>query len=146
MRLFAPIPAALCLVAFSSSLAAQRVLIKGAKPTDVTIAVNNRVGPQGFVLQDSSQKQAIFARDRGLVSQTDTSGRVQAYHVVLELYVRFKQKGDSLQVEAREEAVGSRDKRLEFRRLIRSREELSTLEALLQNVKEELELRPAQNP
>lgn len=147
MRFFAPIPAASCLVALASPLASQRVLIKGATPTEVTVAIHKRVVSQDFVLEDSSQKQAIFTRDRGLVSQTAANGMVIAVHVVLELHIRYKQKGDSLQVEAREEAVGARENRqFEFRKLIRSREELNTMEVLLQNVKEELETRPAQNP
>lgn len=142
MRLFAAI--ALWLVTYSSALEAQRVLIKGATPAEVVVAINTRISPQGFRLEDSTQRQALFALDRGLVSQTSGTGLVQAVQVVLELRLRFKQKGDSLQVDASEEAVGARNNRqFEFRKPVRSRAELDAMQTLLEAVKQELETRPS---
>ena len=76
-----------------------------------------------------------------MVSQRSGSG-IQSVPVVIELHVRFKEKGDSLQVDAYEDAVGARDsKTLEFRKRVQSPAEVASMQRLLDDVKAELEAR-----
>lgn len=117
--LFAAVPA---------GLAAQKVVIKGATPSDVVRAVNTELASQGFKLEDSTKSEARFALERGLVNQTTSNG-VQSAPVVLELYLRFKQKSDGLEVTAYEEVVGARGQgSMEFRKPVRSRPEVAGMQ------------------
>jgi len=142
MRLLNTLPSLLLFVALPTSLAAQQVIIKGASPSDVVQAIHQRISGQGFRLEDSTKKQALFSLDRGLVSQTSGS-MVQSVPVVLELRVRFKQKPDGLQVDADEEVVGARGNRqFEFRKPVRTTAERETMQRLLEAVKADLEARP----
>lgn len=141
MRISACVSAIALLLCLPSLVTAQRVVIKGATPQDVIQEVNKRLSQQGFKLEDSSEKQARFGLDRGLVSQTSARGPMSV-PVVVELHLRFKQKDDGLEVNAYEEVVGARDNRqLEFRKPVRSRAELDTMQTLLDEVKKALESR-----
>ena len=137
------VPAVLAILVVTPALAAQRVMITGASPSAVIVAMHKRLSSQGFRLEDSSKKQAQFALDRGMVSQTSGSGLVRSVPVILELHVRFKEKGDSLQVDAYEEAVGDRgNHQFEFRKRVQSPAEVSSMQQLLEAVKAELEASP----
>jgi hypothetical protein len=128
------------LFTFPMSVAAQQVIIKGASPSDVVQAIHQRISGQGFRLEDSTQKRALFSLDRGLVSQS--SAVVQSVPVVLELHLRFKLKPEGLQVDADEEVVGARGNRqFEFRKPVRSAAERETMQRLLEAVKADLEAR-----
>jgi len=129
---------------FPLSLSAQRVTIKGASPTDVVVAIQNRLDSQSFKLADSSKKQALFTLDRGMVSQTAANGMPMSVHVTLELHLRYKQKTDSLQVDASEEVVGETGSRtMDFRKPVQTPAERETMQRLLDEVKAELETRRA---
>ncbi len=131
-------------LAFSSSLSAQRVTIKAASPSDVVVAMQKRLGDQGFKLADSSKKQAMFTLDRGMVSQTAANGMPQSVHVTLEFHLRFKPKTDSLQVDASEEVVGETGTRsMDFRKPVQTPAEHDSMQRVLDDVKAELEARPA---
>ncbi|MFN2571330.1 MAG: hypothetical protein ABR537_06915 [Gemmatimonadales bacterium] len=120
-------------------LVAQQVIIKDASPSDVVRAINEHISSQGFRLEDSSAKRALFSLDRGLVSQR-TNSMVQSVPVVLELQLRFKPKPDGLQVDADEEVVGARGNRqFEFRRRVQGTAERETIQRLLETVKSDLE-------
>ena len=95
--------------------------------------------PQGFKVDHAGDKNALFTLDRGSVMQRD--GRV--VHIVLELQIRFKQSGDGLEVAASEEAVGSANAGMDFRKPVRSRTELDNLQRLQDKVRTEIEARPA---
>lgn len=143
MRLAVPLGSTAILIALVSPLAAQRVVIARATPTDVILAVNKRLSAQGFKLEDSTAKQALFLLDRGLISQNRASG-VVSVPVVMEFYLRFKPKPEGLEVRAFEEVVGDRKNRtFEFRQPVRSDAEIDTMQRLLETVKAELEMRPA---
>lgn len=143
-RLILPVTASVLFVAFPPSLVAQRVTIKGASPTDVVVAIQKRLDSQGFKLADSSKKQAMFTLDRGMVSQTAANGMPMSVHVTLELRLRYKQKTDSLQVDASEEVVGETGSRtMDFRKPVQTPAERDTMQHLLDDVKAELEARPA---
>ena len=132
------------LLALSSSLSAQRVTIKGASPSDVVVAIQKRLGAQGFKLADSSKKQALFTLDRGMVSQTAANGMPGSVHVTLEFHLKFKPKADSLQVDASEEVVGQTGSRsFDFRKPVETPAEHDSMQRLLDDVKAELEARPA---
>jgi len=134
-------------LAFSSSLSAQRVTIKAASPGDVVVAMQKRLGDQGFKLADSSKKQAMFTLDRGMVSQTAANGMPQSVHVTLEFHLRFKPKTDSLQVDASEEVVGETGTRsMDFRKPVQTPAEHDSMQRVLDDVKAELEARPAASP
>ena len=77
--------------------------------------VKTRLAAQGFVLEDSSAKSALFVLDRGLVTQGATAP-IPVVHIWIELQLKFKEKGDDLRVMATEEVVGNRKSRLEFRK------------------------------
>ena len=70
--------------AFPAGLGAERVVIKGATPSDVVRAVNNELASQGFKLEDSTKSEARFALERGLVNQTTSNG-VQSVQQLLDL-------------------------------------------------------------
>ena len=133
------------LLAFSPSLSAQRVTVKGASPSDVVVAMQKRLSAKGFKLADSSRKQAMFTLDRGMVSQVGaTTSMPQSVHVTLEFHMRFKPKADSLQVDASEEVVGETGNRsLDFRKPVQTPAEHDNMQRLLDDVKAELEARPA---
>ena len=112
--------------------------------TDIVVAIQKRLDSQGFKLADSSKKQAMFMLDRGMVSQTSASGMPMSVHVTLELQLRYKQKTDSLQVDASEEVVGETGTRtMDFRKPVQTPAERETMQRLLDEVKAELETRRA---
>lgn len=143
-RLVFPVTASVWFVAFPLALSAQRATIKGASPTDVVVAIQKRLDSQGFKLADSSKKQAVFTLDRGMVSQTAANGMPMSVHVTLELRLRYKPKPDSLQVDASEEVVGETGSRtMDFRKSVQTPAERESMQRLLDEVKAELEARPA---
>lgn len=122
-----------------AALAGQKVMIKGATPGDVVRAINNALSGQGFKLEDSTKNEARFGLDRGLVNQNTANG-VESVPVVLELHLRFKHKEEGLEVMAYEEVVGSRGRgSMEFRKSVRSREEVAGMQQLLDLIKSDLE-------
>lgn len=133
----------LCFIAVPAALA-QKVTIKGASPGDVVRAINNELGPQGFKLADSSQTEARFTQDRGLVNQRTAMG-VQGVPTVLELHLRFKPKNDGLEVTAYEELVAGQapgsQTSTESRQAVRSQKEKDGMQTLLDFVKSDLEAR-----
>jgi hypothetical protein len=136
------ITASLFVLCFASSLHAQRVMIKGASPSDVVVAVQKRLAPQNFQLTDSSKKEALFTLDRGMKSQNTPTGSMQV-HVFLEFHLRFKPKNDSLQVDAHEEVFGQSGVHgVEFRKPVETPAEVESIQHLLNDVKTELEARP----
>jgi hypothetical protein len=132
----------LLLACLPAGLVAQKVTIKGATPGDVVRAINNELGPQGFKLMDSSQTAARFALDKGLVN-TRTAQGVQGVPTTLELNLRFKQKGDELEVSAFEELVRGRmlgqPASAESRESVHSQQERQGMQTLLDFVKSDLE-------
>jgi hypothetical protein len=143
MRSLRSVALFILLLAFSSSLAAQRVTIKAASPSDVVIAMQKRLSAQGFKLAGSSKKGAMFTLDRGMVSQTAANGMPQSVHVILEFHLWFKQEADSLQVEASEEVVAETGVRsMDFRKVVQTPAEHDSMQRLLDDVKAELEARP----
>ena len=94
---------------------AQEVTIHHASSGAVVRQVKTRLAAQGFVLEDSSAKSALFVLDRGLVTQGATAP-IPVVHIWIELQLKFKEKGDDLRVMATEEVVGNRKSRLEFRK------------------------------
>ena len=94
---------------------AQEVTIHHATPGAVVGQVKTQLAAQGFVLEDSSAKSALFVLDRGLVTQ-GANAPIPVVHIWIELQFKFKEKGDDLRVMANEEVVGNRKSRLEFRR------------------------------
>jgi len=134
----------LCFIAVPAALAAQKVTIKGATPGDVVRAINNELGPQGFKLEDSSQTEARFTQDRGLVNQRTAMG-VQGVPTVIELHLRFKPKNDALEVSAFEELVSGRvagsQGTTESRQAVHSQKEKEGIQTLLDFVKSDLEAR-----
>ena len=131
------------LLAFTAPavLGGQKVLIKGATRADVVREVDSQIGSQGFRLEDSTKREARWGMDRGLVNQTAAGGVVQSVPVVLELYVRFKDKPDGLEVTADEEVVGARGQRMEFRKPVQSSQERASMQQLLELVKTNIEAR-----
>jgi hypothetical protein len=97
------------------SVCAQQVIIHNATPAAVVGQANTQLAPQGFVLEDSSAKSALFVLDRGLVTQ-GANAPVPVVHIWIELQFRFRLKGSELRVDANEEVVGNRKSRLEFRK------------------------------
>lgn len=143
-RLVSPVGVSILSLVFVQALPGQRVTIKGATPGDVVVAIHKRLATQKFELADSSKKNALFTLDRGMVSQTSGSGMVQSVHVTIEFRLRFKAKTDSLQVDASEEVVGETGTRnMEFRRPVKTPAEIDEMQRLLNEVKAELEARPA---
>lgn len=132
----------LLLACLPAGLVAQKVTIKGATPGDVVRAVNNELGPQGFKLEDSSQTAARFSLDKGLVNQRTAQG-VQGVPTTLELNLRFKQKGDQLEVSAFEELVRGRmpgqSASAESRESVHSQQEREGMQTLLDFVKSDFE-------
>ena len=94
---------------------AQEVTIHHATSEAVIGQLKAQLAPQGFVLEDSSAKSALFVLDRGMVTQGATAP-VPVVHVWIELQLKFKPKGEDLRVMANEEVVGNRKSRLEFRK------------------------------
>ena len=142
-KLVSPVGVSILSLVFVQALPGQRVTIKGATPRDVVVAIEKRLVPQQFQLADSSEKNAMFTLDRGMVSQKGSS-MVGSVHVTLELRLRFKAKTDSLQVDASEEVVGESGVRsLEFRRKVTTPAEIDVMQRLLNEVRAELEARPA---
>lgn len=94
---------------------AQEVTIHGATPATVVGQANTQLAPQGFVLEDSSAKSALFVLDRGLVTQ-GANAPIPVVHIWIELQFRFREKGNALRVTASEEVVGNRKNSLEFRK------------------------------
>ena len=139
--------AAALLLSLSGPVAAQRVLIKRATPADVVEALKAQLLDQGFKLEEAKGNDALFALDRGMVNQQRGSF-VQQVQVVLELHLRFKQKPEEggLEVNAYEEVVGARRSTFEFRRRVQSREERDAIQQILDQVKADLEARPAPPP
>jgi hypothetical protein len=91
------------------------VTIHGATPEAVVGQANTQLAKQGFVLEDSSAKSALFVLDRGLVTQ-GANAPIPVVHIWIELQFRFREKGNDLRVDANEEVVGNRKSRLEFRK------------------------------
>ena len=144
LRYIPPVGASMLLLFCSSSLFGQRVTIRAVSPSDVVVAMQKRLGDQGFKLADSSKKQAMFTLDRGMVSQTAANGMPQSVHVTLEFHLRFKPKADSLQVDASEEVVGETGTRtMDFRKPVQTPAEHDSMQRVLDDVKAELEARPA---
>ena len=115
---------------------AQQVVIRSATPAAVVEHLRTQLLPQGFKLESTNNKNALFTLDRGLVAQRGNPA-VPVVHVVIELQFRFKQKADGLSVTANEEAVGERGRPLEFRKPVES--EHDNLQRLLEAVRAELE-------
>lgn len=132
----------LLLACLPAGLLAQKVTIKGATPGDVVRAINNELGPQGFKLQDSSQTAAYFSLDKGLVN-TRTAMGVQGVPTTLELHLRFKPKGDALEVSAFEELVRhqlpGQSVNAESRESVNSQKEREGMQTLLDFVKSDFE-------
>lgn len=132
----------LLLACVPASLGAQKVTIKGATPGDVVRAIYNELGPQGFRLLDSSQTAARFSLDKGLINQRTAQG-VQGVPTTLELHLRFKPKGDALEVSAFEELVRGRvpgqANSAESRESVHSQHEREGMQQLLDFVKSDLE-------
>jgi hypothetical protein len=140
--MFRPTVAVLALCSIvPAALAGQKVMIKGATSSDVVRAINTELSTQGFKLEDSTKNEARFGLDRGLLNQNTANG-VQSVPVVLELHLRFKQKEEGLEVTAYEEVVGSRGRgSMEFRKPVRSHEEVAGMQQLLDLIKSDLEAR-----
>lgn len=122
-------------------LTGQRVIINGATPQEVIQNIHKRINAQGFRLDDSSEKEAVFVVDRGFAQ---TTYRLRPYRVplVLEFQLRFKPTDEGLEVNAYEELVKARGNgTLEWRDPVRSRAERDTMQRLLDEVKKELEAR-----
>ena len=81
MRPYLPILCTLLGVGLSRQASAQSVLIHHAAPADVVDLLKADLIPQGFKLENASEKSALFTLDRGNVIQRD--GRI--VHVVIEL-------------------------------------------------------------
>ncbi len=79
-----------------------------------------------------------------MVSQTAANGMPGSVHVTLEFHLKFKPKADSLQVDASEEVVGQTGSRsFDFRKPVETPAEHDSMQRLLDDVKAELEARPA---
>jgi hypothetical protein len=123
-------------VALATPSAAQQATIHGATPALVVEHLKTHLSPQGFVLESSSTKSALFTLDRGLVVQQGNPS-VPVVHIVIELQLQFKPRADSLIVRAKEEAVGDRGRPMEFRRPLDS--DRQNLQRLLDAVRAELD-------
>ena len=112
---------------------AQAVDIPKGDPAAVVAVLKTQLATQGFTLDHSSKKEAVFSLDRGNVVQNN--GMV--VHVHLEMRTLFKQNktADTLHVMASEEAVGQATQGMDFRKPIDSPADVAKLQNLLDYVK-----------
>ncbi len=133
----------LVLLSLPQWVVAQGVTIARATPADVVEALKIQLLPQGFQFVSASDKNALFALDRGMVAQQGTEMvRGAMVHIVLEFTARFKQKKEGLQVTASEEVVGNPRSSLQFRKPVVSQAERNSMQQLLDTIRADLEARP----
>ncbi len=121
---------------------AQGVMVARATAEEVVVDLKSKLLPQGFQLQRSDAKSALFTLDRGMVAQEGSQYvRGTLVHIVIELTARFKQKQDSLQVTASEVVVGNPRASMGFRKPVQTHAELDNMQRLLETVKADLEAR-----
>jgi hypothetical protein len=132
VRILLPLLAAL--VAHQAS--GQSVTIPATTPAVVLAHLKGRLLSQGYKVEKGNDKQAVFTFDKGLVAQ-QAGAQVPFVQITIELQIRFKQKGDSVSVTAREEAVGERGRPLEFRNPMDSQHD--SLQRFLDTIREEVQ-------
>jgi hypothetical protein len=119
----------------------QRVVIKGASPRDVTLAITKRLTAQGFIVIESTDNPAIFILDTRRSKTVYVGNLAYNMPIAVELSVKFKQKDDGLEVKAIEEFLLGRGSPIERREAINSYAERQVIQRLLDDVKKELEER-----
>jgi hypothetical protein len=126
-------------IAFASALFSlePNVVIHHTTPAAIVAALRQELEPQGFVMGDITDKEAVFSFDKGLVAQA-TGGFL---HLFMDLHTRFKTTADGVQVIAFQELRGNTSKNasFDFRRPVRDSQAMEKLQRLLELVRDKLE-------
>ena len=115
-----------------------QVIIRNATPAAVVEILKTELVPQGFKFLSADEKSSLFILDRGVVVQERGRGTT---HVILELRFWFKPRPEGLEVRSGEEVTDALYRTA--RKTVRSPAELNNLQRLLDQIRSDLEARPA---
>jgi hypothetical protein len=133
----------------TTPLIAQSVVIKNATPAMVTKTAAEYLQPNGFVLVRSDSGGEELGLDRGKIPQenlfrTRRGIPTNLFWVVMEVHLRYKPKGQGLEVSVYEDAVVLEDdSSFVERRRVTTHVELDNLHVLLNDLRGQLDQRPA---